>query len=70
MPAGVNLNAHEAQRTECDQMIIQVSPSSLRTEFSIIWTASPKYADLDVTTGELPLAAMEELLAATAQPAA
>ena len=66
VPAGVDLNAHEAQRTEYDQMIIQVSPSSLREEFSIIWTATPKHADLDVTTGELPLAAMEELLAATA----
>ncbi len=70
VPDGVDLNAHEPQRTECDQMIIQVSPSSLRREFSIIWTASPKHSDIDVTTGELPLAAMEELLAATAQPAA
>jgi hypothetical protein len=65
VPDGVDLNAHEAQRTECDQMIIQVSPSPLRTEFSIIWTATPKHADLDVTTSELPLATMEELLSAT-----
>lgn len=64
VPAGVDLNAHEPQRTECDQMIIQVSPSPLRMEFSVIWTASPKYADLDVTTGELPITAMEELLVA------
>lgn len=70
VPDGVNLDAHEPQRTECDQMIIQVSPSPLRTEFSVIWTARPKYADMDVTTGELPLTAMEELLAATAQSAA
>jgi hypothetical protein len=69
VPDGVDLNAHEAQRTECDQMIIQVSPSSLRTEFSIIWTASPKNSGVDVTTVELPLAAMEELLATTVQPA-
>ena len=69
VPDGVDLNAHEAQRTECDQMIIQVSPSPLRTEFSIIWTATPKYADLDVTTSELPLTVMEELLTVTAQPA-
>ena len=45
-------------------MIIQISPSSLRMEFSVIWTASPKYADLDVTTAELPITAMEELLVA------
>jgi hypothetical protein len=45
VPAGVDLNAYEAQRTECDLMIIQVSRSSPRTEFSIIWTASPKHAD-------------------------
>ncbi len=70
VPDGVDLNAHEAQRTECDQMIIRISRCSPREEFSIIWTASPKYADLDVTTSELPLAAMEELLATTAQPAA
>ena len=69
VPAGVDLNAHEAQRTECDQMIIQASPSPLRTEFSIIWTATPKHSDLDVTTGELPIAVMEELLATTPQPA-
>jgi hypothetical protein len=69
VPAGVDLNAHESQRTEADQMIIQISPSAIRTEFSITWTASPKHADINVTTGELPLSAMEELLAVTAQPA-
>ncbi|MGA2255890.1 MAG: hypothetical protein ABSG53_14685 [Thermoguttaceae bacterium] len=68
VPMGVDLNVHERQRTECDQMIIQISPSPLRREFSIIWTASPKYADLDVTTAELPLTAMEELLATALRP--
>jgi hypothetical protein len=70
VPEGVDLNAYEPQRTETDQMIIQISPSSLRTDFSIIWTASPKHADIDVTTAELPLTVMEELLATAAQPAA
>ena len=65
VPDGVNLDVHEAQRTECDQMIIQVSPSPLRMEFSIIWTATPKHSDVDVTTSEMPLAVMEELLAVT-----
>jgi hypothetical protein len=65
VPAGVDLDAHEAQRTECDQVIIRVASYSHRLEFSVVWTASPKYADLDVTTSELPLTAMEELLAAT-----
>lgn len=69
VPAGVDLNAHEAQRTECDQMIVRCSPSSNRPEFQIAWTAIPKHSDVDVTTGELPLKVMEELLAATAQHA-
>ncbi len=64
VPDGVNLDAHEAQRTETDQMIIQCSRYPRRLEFSVLWTASPKHADLDITTSELPLAAMNRLLAA------
>ena len=68
LPAGVDLDAHEPQRTEYDQVILRIASYSRRLEFSVVWTASPKYADLDVTTSELPVTAMGELLAATAQP--
>ena len=65
VPEGVDFTAHEAQRTEFDQVIIRCSPSSHRPEVEIAWTASPKHSDVTVTTCELPLKAMEELLAAT-----
>jgi len=66
VPAGVDFTAHEAQRTECDQMIVRCSPSSHHPEFEIAWTTIPKHSDVYVTTCDLPLAVMEELLAATA----
>jgi len=70
VPDGVDLDAHEGQTTEYAQMIVQCSRYPRRTEFSVFWTASPKYADLDVTTAELPLTVMDELLAKTVpQPA-
>jgi hypothetical protein len=70
VPEGVDFTAHEAQRTEIDQMIVRYSPSSHRREFEIAWTASPKHSDVYVTTTELPLTAMEDVMAATIpQPA-
>jgi len=65
VPNGVDFNAHEPQRTECDQMILRVGPSSHRLEYAVVWTTSPKHSDVYVTTNELPLAVMEELLAET-----
>lgn len=62
MPADIDLATHEAQRTEVDQMLVRCSRYR-RPEFSVAWMASPKYADLDVTTSELPIAVMDELLA-------
>ena len=59
---------YEAQRTELAQMIVHCSPSSRRPEFKFGWTASPKNSGVDVTTAELPLAVMEELLAGTPHP--
>jgi hypothetical protein len=70
VPEGVDFAVHEAQRTEVDQMTVRCSPSSHRPEFEIAWTASPKHSDVYVTTSELPLKAMEALLATTTpQPA-
>ena len=70
VPDGVDVDAHEGQSTEYDQMIVQCNRYPRGLEFSVFWTASPKNSDVDVTTAELPLKTMEELLAATAQPAA
>ena len=64
VPDGVDFNAHEAQRTECGQAILRVSPASHQPEFEIAWTAIPKHSDVYVTTHDLPLKVMEELLAA------
>ncbi len=64
VPAGIDFTVHEAQRTECDQVIIRCSPSSHRPEFEIAWTTIPRHSDVYVTTCDLPLTAMEELLAA------
>ena len=68
VPAGVDLNAHETQRTECDQVILRIASYSRRLEFSVVWTVIPKHSDVYVTTSELPIMAIRELLA-TAQPA-
>lgn len=68
VPAAVDLAAHESQRIECSQVIIRCSPSSHRPEFEVCWTASPKHSDVYVTTRDLPLKGMEELLAAEHRP--
>ena len=62
VPDGVDFAAHQAQRTEVDQMIVRRH----QPDFAIAWTASPKHSDVYVTTSELPLAVMETLLAPTA----
>lgn len=70
VPDGVDFTARQAQRTELDQMIVRCSPLSHRPEFEIAWTASPKNSGVCVTTCNLPLTTMEDLLAATVpQPA-
>ncbi|MEI8376776.1 MAG: hypothetical protein WCJ35_28510 [Planctomycetota bacterium] len=67
VPDGVDFSAHEPQRTELDQMILRVGPSSHRLEYAVAWTTSPKHSDVYVTTSELPIAVMDELLAETVQ---
>jgi hypothetical protein len=68
VPIGVDLAAHESQRIELSQMIVRCSPSSHRPEFEVCWTASPKHSDVYVTTRDLPLKRLEELLAAEHRP--
>jgi hypothetical protein len=59
LPPTVDLGAHESQRTECDQVAIQTSPLSRSPQVEIVWTTIPKHTDIDVTTRNLPLAALE-----------
>ena len=68
VPPGVDLGSQEPQRIELSQMIVRCSPSSHRPEFEVCWTASPKHSDVYVTTHDLPLNRLEELLAAERQP--
>ena len=65
VPAGVDLGSLGPQRIELSQMIVRCSPSAQRPEYEICWTASPKHSDVYVTTRDLPLERLEELLAAS-----
>lgn len=62
LPEGVNLAAHQPQRTEADQMVLHCRLYSAKAEFEIAWTASPKHTDVYVTTSELTPSAMEAYL--------
>jgi hypothetical protein len=59
LPSGVDLAAHQAESTECDQMIVRCVPHCGQPEFEIAWTAMPKHADFSVTTCDLPLTVLE-----------
>jgi len=59
LPSGVNLDAHQPERTECDEMLIRCAPGRGQPEFEVAWTAIPKHTDIRVTTRDLPLAALE-----------
>ena len=63
VPVGVDLDAHEPQRTECEQMLIRRSPPCSRPKYEVCWTAIPKHSDVYVTTGNLSIADMDALLA-------
>jgi hypothetical protein len=64
LPHGVDLKRHARQRTECLQTIIRCAPPSRSLEFEIAWTAIPKHTDVYVTTHDLSLTVMDDLLAA------
>jgi hypothetical protein len=62
VPPGVNVEALESERTECDQIIIRCSPSACNLEFEVAWTTMPKHSDVNVTTRDLPLSAIDAYL--------
>jgi hypothetical protein len=62
VPQGVNLGKFEAHRTECDRMIVSTAIGD-RDDCEISWKSVPKHTDIYVTTWELPLSVIEELLA-------
>jgi len=59
LPAGVNLESLEPERTECDQILNRCCPSGQNLGFEVAWTAIPKHSDVNVTTSDLPLEALE-----------
>jgi hypothetical protein len=59
VPPAADLTACQPQRTECDQMIVRASPSSVDPEYEIAWTIIPKHTDVYVTTRDLPVAALD-----------
>lgn len=54
VPKGVDLRQHQAQRTECDQLVVRRLSSPSGAEYEIAWLAIPKHADVHVTTRGLP----------------
>jgi len=62
LPFGVDLEALESERTECDQQVVRCSPAGRDLNFEVAWITIPKHSDINVTTSELPLAALEAYL--------
>jgi hypothetical protein len=59
LPSGVDFDNHQPERTECDQMILRCAASHGEPKFEIAWTAIPKHTDIQVTTRDLPLSALD-----------
>ena len=68
LPEGIDLDAQEIQSTEIDQMIVRRLPNPAGSDFEITWLASPKHADIYVTTSDLPLNALDAQTAAATLP--
>jgi hypothetical protein len=62
LPSGVDLEKFQPERTECDQMIVRGTLSRGEPAFEIAWTAIPKHTDIQVTTRDLPLSALDTLV--------
>jgi hypothetical protein len=59
LPPGVDLQAHQPQRTECQQMILRCCRPSDTPQYEVAWSVIPKHTDIYVTTSGLPLKAMD-----------
>jgi hypothetical protein len=58
LPPGVDLQAQQPQRTECQQMILRCCRPSEAPQYEVAWSAIPKHTDIYITTSGLPLKAM------------
>ena len=61
LPEGVDLSKFEAQRTECDRMVVTVAAGQ-RGDSDISWETSPKHTDICITTWDVTLAKLESLI--------
>jgi hypothetical protein len=59
LPEGVDLNAFDVQRTECDQMSVSIATSD---QADLTWTAYVKNTDTLITTRDLPMSKLEALI--------
>jgi hypothetical protein len=59
LPNGVDLDAHQPERIECDEMLLRCASGPGQPDFEVAWTAIPRHTDIRVTTRDLPLAALE-----------
>jgi len=62
LPEGVDLSKFEAQRTECDRMVVNVAAGQ-RGDSDINWETSPKHTDIYINTWDVTLAKLESLAA-------
>jgi hypothetical protein len=61
LPEGIDLDAHLQEGTECEQMIVRIDPPLKEPPaVGIAWVVIPKHTSLYVTTGAIPLPALEE----------
>jgi hypothetical protein len=59
LPSSVDLDALESERTECNQQVVRCSPAGRTLQFELAWTTIPKHSDVNVTTSDLTLTALE-----------
>lgn len=50
----------EAQRTECNQCVVRISPSGL-PDAKVLWMCYPKHSDVTITTEEIGYGTLLEL---------
>lgn len=62
LPDGIAVECFAAQQTECNQMILRISPLP-GEQMEVAWVACPKHTGVWITTAALPLAELERLTA-------